>query len=189
MSTTTTTAAAIDAAALRACLLAAENDIARHSGFGRLEDAQVLRLPEHHGRSMGDRFWFEISSGGPSYHQLGEQPQATWTKAKLIADVLALRAQDPGAAHDRDLGRAAWLVADRLAGFERAWARLIEQGPTRRWDHAEGEPVYGIANDSYSPMCPLHDRDLYARLLAYALAAQARLIAAGPHQPDQGRLF
>lgn len=186
---TATVAAAIDAAAVRACLLSAEGDIAHHTGPGRLEDAQALRLPEMHGRSMSDGYWLEIGRSGARYYRHGEQPAITWTTAKLIADVLDMRAQDPEAAHARDLQRAQRLVDDRRDGFERAWHKLSTTGPTRRWDHPEGQRVYGLANDSYGPMCPLHDRDLYTRLLARALSAQARLIAAGPAVPDQGRLF
>ncbi|MDQ8044576.1 MAG: hypothetical protein REI11_08220 [Patulibacter sp.] len=188
MTTAPTTAAAIDAAALRACLLSAESQLAHRIAIGRLEDAPALQLPEHSGRGMRGDCWFEMTASGASYHQLGQAPVKTWTAAKLIADVLELRAEDPDAAHQRDITTARQRIQSYLSSYENDCRRLGD--PTHP---AYRDPAKATEAQRYSEFSEVGGavlgRDRASTQIAKGLAQLQGLIAAGPHVPNQGRLF
>lgn len=202
MTTTTLTAAAPadaapaapDAATVRpAALLRIERDMRYSLGAQVHEDvpADRLTLSEGGGNLLGLRgpYIWSTRTEVVVTEKIGGEPLLKLSAAQARSAVLAMREADPIAAHARDLEHLQKTADHWRSCYEDACRKLASRGPDKRWDHPEGQPVYGIANDSYGPMCPLHDRQLYSGLLARWVTALDALRRRGPHVPEQGCLF
>lgn len=188
MTTATQQAAALDAAALAVQI---EGILQTFIGIARLEDVDgPARLHEY----------FDTQLAEPNHGRLCVQPDKitirrgggsvllTLTRQQAREQVLALRAEDPAAAHERDLAHARRTINSRASSFENACRRLGDPSHP-----AYKDPLTVSDADRYSEFSTVggavRDRDNYSAQIAKGLTAYRRLVAAGPHIPDQGRLF
>lgn len=201
MTTTTPTAAAPAAAApadpaeIRAAVLPIiEHDLQRMIGPRALEEVPrgALRINDGGESLTGHRDLFVWRTPSTvTVSALGQMrtPVLEVKAAALIDQVMAMRAQDPQAAHARDIANATRTAEHWLFCFENDWRRLADPTHPAYVGHRAPEDPAVVYQPSYCHGGAVQSRDLHSRLLAKTLTAIEALRRRGPHVPEQGCLF